>query len=177
MDVTNVAITLGTSFFVMVTAIAVGVAVPYIQLRRELERERRQRSREVRSEPLLRLREVVAQTATEHGEFLMALRLLMRDPQNKLLVQDASKALKKFDDFLNTRNWLRTVYTVTYPEIHSEFKKLWEYWTQCTQMFSQMLEQYLKGEREIDTNISNLDYEIEEGIFRLQSLINKRLEE
>lgn len=174
MDVTTVAITLGTSFFVMVTGVAVSLGVPYIQTKKDLERRARQRRREVTSEPLIRLRGVVADTAKEWSMYLTSARLSKDNPQSEKAAQNATEAQKKLAAFLREGVWLRTVYTVPYPEIQSEFKKTWDNWLEMQVLL-------LKSEKDpsqIDTDkLHKLDEEMEATILKIQSLINKRLEE
>ncbi len=156
MDVTTVAIVLGSNFFIAASSITVGLVVPVIQMNRERQREQRIRRREIRGEPLLKLKNDLALFAAK--KITLATWETVEGAEKSQDLRKELIAYMKTGDFLKTLN-----------EVGEEEKDI-------HLAIGEALLDWIKvptNNKSIEPWLANTSAKVR----KIQSLINKRLEE
>lgn len=151
-DWTTTAITLGSNFFIAITAIVVGISAPSMQIRRERERDRKERKREIKGQPLLRLKEELSSACAKEA-FLFA----MFAGQNPVGYKEAYEDLRNFK---KRGDFMKTLYMLDDKKIIDQVDSILDAWAA-----------YPANPLEADMLVNQMT----EKIRQVQSLIDARL--
>jgi len=171
-----VALVLGSNFFIAITTfLATRMQVSHSDKRFEKEYEKsiiiyqRERRREVRSEPLLKLRAELALMATK----LQKLIINTRNQSGMVNEKETQQVFEDWNNYMTSGEFLPTLY-LQYDE---ELKKQFEGIEGDYLLLFEYALQYKNLKREELSTFREISQSIKSKIVDAQELINKRLEE